>query len=186
MRVNQVDVFKKRSPHIWFPITLLGQSCFVKGEADRMKDLRELLQQPPHQPPGWPDFLQAMSWGFYSVFSFVCMMVFDTWKDGGNYDMFWVLTPFNFWIFESPSPGRWAKGSEELVQRGGLFDDERLLGPLGFLTWLLKTVPKGNIRQQEHYSDIGRLKLQKNSLCRKAAGRIGPIFKKQMNAFLHK
>lgn len=50
------------------------------GDADGFGDLKNLLQSPPHQPPGWPGFLQ---------------------------------------------------GSEDLVQRGGLFDDERLAFDVG-------------------------------------------------------
>jgi len=50
------------------------------GDADGFADLKNLLQSPPHQPPGWPGFLQ---------------------------------------------------GSEDLVQRGGLFDDERLAFDVG-------------------------------------------------------
>jgi len=50
------------------------------GDADGFGDLKNLLRSPPHQPPGWPGFLQ---------------------------------------------------GSEDLVQRGGLFDDERLAFDVG-------------------------------------------------------
>lgn len=50
------------------------------GDADGFGDLKNLLQSTPHQPPGWPGFLQ---------------------------------------------------GSEDLAQRGGLFDDERLAFDVG-------------------------------------------------------
>jgi len=52
----------------------------LQGDADGFGDLKNLLRSPPHQPPGWPGFLQ---------------------------------------------------GSEDLVQRGGLFDDERLAFDVG-------------------------------------------------------
>ena len=31
----------------------------LQGDADGFGDLKNLLQSPPHQPPGWPGFLQA-------------------------------------------------------------------------------------------------------------------------------